>query len=68
MSQSLRFRKPVRIGDTVTATVEITELNAEKHRVSLSTVCRVKGESVLEGEALVTVPSRASKAAKEAAE
>src|SRR5690349_363036 len=56
MSQSLRFRAPVRIGDTVTATVEITGLNPEKHRVNLRTVCCVKGEPVLEGEALVTVP------------
>ena len=67
MSQSLRFRKPVRIGETVTATVEITSLNAEKHRVTLSTVCRVKGEPVLEGEAMVTVPSRAALAARDAA-
>ena len=67
MSQSLRFRKPVRIGETVTATVEITALNAEKHRVTLSTVCSVKGEPVLEGEALVAVPSRAALAAHKAA-
>ncbi|WP_372621255.1 MaoC family dehydratase [Falsiroseomonas sp.] len=66
MSQSLRFRKPVRIGETVTATVEITALNTEKHRVTLSTVCTVKGEPVLEGEALVTVPSRAALAAHRA--
>jgi 3-hydroxybutyryl-CoA dehydratase len=62
----------VKIGDTVTATVEITALNAEKARVTLATVCTVKGEPVLEGEALVAVPSRAMlaerKAAKEAAE
>lgn len=66
MSQSLRFRKPVRIGDTVTATVEITALDAAKHRVTLRTVCAVKGESVLEGEALVAVPSRAAMAARAA--
>jgi 3-hydroxybutyryl-CoA dehydratase len=69
LSQSLKFRRPVRIGDTVTATVEITELNPDKHRVGLRTICCVKGEPVLEGEALVTVPSRAARAAaKEAAE
>ena len=69
LSQSLKFRRPVRIGDTVTATVEITGLNPEKHRVNLRTICSVKGEPVLEGEALVTVPSRAARAAaKEAAE
>lgn len=65
MSQSLRFRKPVRIGETVTATVEITALNAEKHRVTLRTICSVKGEPVLEGEALVAVPSRAALAARQ---
>jgi 3-hydroxybutyryl-CoA dehydratase len=68
LPQSLRFRKPVRIGDTVTATVEITALNAEKHRATLMTICAVKGEPVLEGEALVAVPSRAAQAAKKAAE
>jgi 3-hydroxybutyryl-CoA dehydratase len=68
LSQNLKFRRPVRIGDTVTATVEITALSPEKHRVSLRTVCAVRGEPVLEGEALVTVPSRAAQAAKEAAE
>jgi 3-hydroxybutyryl-CoA dehydratase len=68
MSQSLRFRKPVRIGDTVTATVEITALNAEKHRANLRTVCAVKGEAVLEGEALVAVPSRAALVLRDAAE
>ncbi len=67
MSQSLRFRRPVRIGDTVTATVEITELNAAKSRASLRTVCTVRGEPVLEGEALVAVPSRAALAVRAAA-
>jgi 3-hydroxybutyryl-CoA dehydratase len=67
MSQSLRFRKPVRIGDTVTATVEITALNTEKHRATLRTVCSVKGEPVLEGEAMVAVPSRAAQQARMAA-
>ncbi|WP_237216659.1 MaoC family dehydratase [Falsiroseomonas oryziterrae] len=69
LSQSLRFRRPVKIGDTVTATVEITALNAEKGRVTLRTVCTVRGEPVLEGEALVAVPMRAQdSAAREAAE
>ncbi|WP_137178797.1 MaoC family dehydratase [Roseomonas sp. AR75] len=68
LSQNLKFRRPVRIGDTVTATVEITALSPEKHRVSLRTVCAVRGEPVLEGEALVTVPSRAGHRVKEAAE
>ena len=59
MSQTLKFRAPVRIGETVTATVEVAALHAEKHRATLRTVCTVKGEPVLEGEAYVSVPSRA---------
>ena len=41
MSQNLRFRAPVRAGDTVHATVTIKELNPEKRRVLLGTCCRV---------------------------
>jgi len=62
MSQSLRFRAPVKIGETVTATVEVTALHPEKNRASLRTVCTVRGEPVLEGEAFVSVPSRAARA------
>ena len=58
MRQSLRFAAPVKIGDTVTATVTVTALNAEKKRATLSTVCTVKGEVVIDGEAYVQVPSR----------
>ena len=59
MSQSLKFRAPVRIGDTVTATVEVLALHPDKHRATLRTVCSVAGQPVLEGEAYVSVPSRA---------
>lgn len=58
LSQSLRFTKPVRIGDTVTARVEVVEVLAAKRRVRLATSCRNQsGEKVLDGEALVMVPS-----------
>lgn len=57
LSQSLRFTKPVRIGDTVTARVEVVEVIAAKKRVRLATTCRnQQGETVIEGEALVMVP------------
>lgn len=57
LSQSLRFLRPVRIGDTVTARVEIAELIAAKQRVRLATRCvNQEGEAVLDGEALVWVP------------
>jgi 3-hydroxybutyryl-CoA dehydratase len=61
LSQTLKFRAPVRIGETVTATVEVMELHPDKHRATLSTICTVAGKSVLDGEAIVSVPSRASK-------
>lgn len=54
LSQSLRFTAPVRIGDTVTARVEVVEVNREKNRVRLSTGCvNQKDEVVAEGESLV---------------
>jgi 3-hydroxybutyryl-CoA dehydratase len=67
LSQNLKFRAPVRIGQTVTATVEVMALHPEKHRATLKTVCTVAGEPVMEGEAYVSVPSRAARAAAKAA-
>ena len=64
MSQTLKFRAPVRIGETVTATVEVIALHPEKHRATLRTVCAVRGEPVLEGEAFTSVPTRAARAAQ----
>jgi len=58
MSQSLRFTAPVKIGQTVQATVTVTALNPEKRRATLQTVCTVNGQVVIDGEALVKVPSR----------
>ena len=58
LSQSLRFTRPVRIGDTVTAQVVVAAVNAEKRRLTLTTVCRNQdGDTVLEGEALILVPA-----------
>ena len=57
LSQDLKFRRPVRIGDTITATVEVTELIPEKNLARLKTTCaNQKGELVLEGTALVMPP------------
>jgi 3-hydroxybutyryl-CoA dehydratase len=58
MRQSLRFAAPVKIGDTVKATVEVTALNPDRKRATLKTVCTVGSEVVIEGEAYVQVPSR----------
>lgn len=58
LSQSLRFKGPVRIGDTVTAIVRVKEIMASKKRVILETLCQVRGKDVLDGEAIVMVSSR----------
>ena len=57
ISQTLNFRAPVRIGDTVVVTVTVAELIREKSRARLACICAVDGEVVLDGEALVKVPS-----------
>jgi 3-hydroxybutyryl-CoA dehydratase len=65
VTQTLRFKAPVRIGDTVNARATVTELVPEKRRATLSTVVSVAGKVVLEGEAVVLVPLRAALPAKE---
>ncbi|MGY5857811.1 MAG: MaoC family dehydratase [Candidatus Thorarchaeota archaeon] len=56
MSQSMRFMGPVRIGDTITALVEVIKLNDEKERVTLkTTVTNQTDKVVLDGEAMVTL-------------
>lgn len=58
MSQSVRFRAPVFVGDNVTVTVTVTEMN-EKHRtVTMKCECHVGDKLVLDGQAKAMVPSR----------
>ena len=57
LSQSLRWRAPVRPGDRLVATVTVKEIVAEKNRVVLDTVVSRDGEPVLTGEALVMPPT-----------
>ena len=56
LSQAMTFRRPVRIGDEVTTTATVTAIDADKGRVTLSTVCTVGGKPVVEGEAVVMPP------------
>ncbi len=58
ISQTLNFRAPVKIGDTVDVRVAVAELIAEKHRARLACTCSVGDDIVLDGEAWVKVPSR----------
>jgi 3-hydroxybutyryl-CoA dehydratase len=58
ISQTLNFRAPVKIGDTVDVNVSVAELMPEKFRARLTCTCLVSGDVVLDGEAWVKVPSK----------
>lgn len=61
LSQNLRFLRPVKIGDTVTARVEVAEVIPARRRVRLLTTCsNQEGERVIDGEALVLVPQESA--------
>lgn len=54
LSQQMRFRLPVNIGDTITAEAEVTAIDAEKRIVTVRTDClNQHGEPVVKGEATV---------------
>ena len=57
LDQRMSFKAPVRPGDTVHATVRVREVQPERCRVLLETVCTVKGTVVIDGEALIKVGS-----------
>ena len=56
VSQSLKFKKPVYLGDTVTALVQVIDIDIIKRRVFFKTICKVKGKIVTDGEAELYVP------------
>ena len=58
MSQSIRFRAPVRPGELAVATVTVKRIDSEKQRVEFDCSCAVGNTVVAEGEALAKVPSR----------
>ncbi|MGI9336671.1 MAG: MaoC family dehydratase [Gammaproteobacteria bacterium] len=60
LKQNLKFMAPVKVGDTVVATATIEELNPKHNRAALKTVVTVGEEVVVDGDAMVYVPSRAS--------
>jgi 3-hydroxybutyryl-CoA dehydratase len=57
--QELNFLAPVRMGDTITASVEIIEIMAEAKRIRAKTTCvNQEGTLVLDGEAIVSPPKK----------
>jgi 3-hydroxybutyryl-CoA dehydratase len=61
LGQNLRFKAPVRPGQTVHATVTVTDIVPERRRVTLSTVCKVGDTVVIEGDAMVMTTTAASR-------
>ena len=59
VSQNLKFKAPVRPGDTVRAKVTVKAIDLERGRVTVDTVCSVADKPVIEGEAVLMVPRKA---------
>lgn len=55
---SLQFKRPVRIGDEVTARAEVSGKQDKGSRVTLKCTCFVNGKAVVEGEAKVVAPRK----------
>lgn len=58
LGATVRFKSPVRIGDTVTATCTVKEINRPRNRVTFDCNCKVGNNVVVECETQVMVPSR----------
>jgi 3-hydroxybutyryl-CoA dehydratase len=62
LSQDLNFRAPARIGDTITARIEVAQVFLEENRIRLKTFCvNQNGTTVLDGEAIVSPPKTANR-------
>ena len=57
LSQNLKFKAPVKIGQTVVARVTVKELKTEKRRAVFSTVCTCGDTIVIDGEAELLIPA-----------
>ena len=66
LGQSLRFKAPVKLGDTVLARVTVKEILVDKQRVLFDTVCTIGDKVVLEGEGELMVSRRADLAVQAA--
>ena len=57
LSQSINFRAPVFIDDTITATVRVIKVHEDKPIITLETVCKNQDDVVvIEGEAVLLAP------------
>ena len=61
LGQNLKFKAPVKPGDTVHAKVTVKEVITDRRRVTLETVCTVRDKVVIDGEATVMPTSSAGR-------
>ena len=55
-SQNLRFKRPIYVGDTVVARVEVSDVDVAKKHLTFSTQCLVNNRVVIDGESQIFVP------------
>lgn len=55
-SQSLNFKRPVYLGDTVTASVTVIGVDLQSKKVDFETVCKVRNKVVTSGTAQIFLP------------
>lgn len=58
VKQDLVFRKPVYIGDTIIASVTVSNIDLNKRRVFFSTICKVENKIVISGKAELYIPEK----------
>ena len=65
VSQNLKFKAPVRVGDTVNARVTVSSVDDARGRIAVETTCTVGNTVVIAGEAVLMVPRRPASQAAE---
>lgn len=55
-SQNIRFKRPIYVGDEVTARVEVVNIDISKKVISFTTRCLVNGKVMIDGESEIFVP------------
>jgi 3-hydroxybutyryl-CoA dehydratase len=57
VSQTMNFKRPVRIGDEVTTRVTVEAVDLDKGTATLATACLVRNKAVVDGQAVI-MPAR----------
>ena len=55
-SQNIRFKRPIYIGDTVLARIEVTSVDYQNKIISFKTQCKVNKKIMIDGESEIFLP------------